>query len=519
MTRMTSLGGLALNKNKFIPSPQQAVFFDWIVTGIGSCVLEAVAGAGKTTTLVKALKMMQGSIYFGAYNKKIADEIGNRAGSQDGLVVSTMHSAGLSAWKKVCKFPKVDGDKVRNIFKAAVFRNMQYAPFQGVVQQLVALAKQAGLGIEGFPDIKNRDSWMALIEHFDVETFNEHTEEDNTDLIIKLSIKTLEASIEQNMQIIDFDDMIYAPLYHGCSIDKYDWVLVDEAQDTNATRRLLALRMMKPTSRLVAVGDRHQAIYGFTGADATALDMIATETNATKLPLTTTYRCPKAVVSYAQQWVKHIHAADTAPEGVVRALPVSELAVEAKIGDAILCRFNAPLVEHVYKFIAAGTPAMIEGRDIGKGLVALAQRWKVKTLHAMEDKLNAYFEKETLKLEAKEKPALLTALADKVGCLRVIIKRVMDRDPNTKSPVQDVVREIESIFADVKDTTKVVLLSSIHKSKGREWHKVIWLQTGPNKRAKLPWMMEQEVNLCYVAATRAMHELILVDIKKEEKTK
>ena len=507
---------LSLNRKKFVPSPQQGDFFKFITDGSGSCVLEAVAGAGKTTTLVKALELMFGTIFFGAYNKKIADEIQSRAPAKDGLQISTMHAAGLRAWKRVSKFPQVDGDKVRNIFRAAVERNMQYAPFQGVVQQLVGLAKQAGLGVEGFPSFQSRGSWIALIDHYDIETFDENSGVDNTDLIIKLAVKTLEASIAQNMKIIDFDDMIYAPLYHGVSFDKYDWVLVDEAQDTNATRREMALRMLKEGGRLVAVGDRHQAIYGFTGADSKALDLIGEATNATKLPLTTTFRCPKAVVAYSQRWVSHIQAADTAPEGVVRDLPVAELYAEAQVGDAILCRFNAPLVEHVYKFIAAGTPAMIEGREIGKGLVALARRWKVKSLQVLRDRLEAYAEREIKKFTAKEQPAKVAAVEDKVNCLKVIIDRVFAKDPNTNRPVDAVVAEIESIFADVQDTSKVVLLSSIHKSKGREWQKVIWLQTGPNKRAKLDWMLEQESNLSYVAATRSMHELILVNIEKKD---
>lgn len=508
---------LVLNRKKFVPSPQQGVFFTWIKEGTGSCVLEAVAGAGKTTTLVKALEMMFGSIFFGAYNKKIAEEIKARAPGKDGLVISTMHAAGFSAWRKATRFVSVDGDKCRNIFKAAMLRNMQYAPFQGPVLQLVSLAKQAGLGIDGFPSIRSRAAWQQLVDHYDIETFDENTDVDNTEIIIKLAIKTLEASNEQSLKIIDFDDMIYSPLFHNCSIDKFDWVLVDEAQDTNATRRELALRMLKPNGRLVAVGDRHQAIYGFTGADATALDMIGEATNASKLPLTTTFRCPKAVVSYAQQWVNHIQAADTAPEGVVRTLPVADLYTEARIGDAILCRFNAPLVEHVYKFIAKGLPAKIEGREIGSGLVKLAKRWKVKSLTTLLERLETYTEREVKKYEAKEQPAKVTAVEDKSNCLRVIIARVQDKDPTTKDPVGLVVAEIESIFADNNDTTKVVLLSSGHKSKGREWKKVIWLQTGPNKRARQPWMQEQEKNLCYVMATRSMHELILVDISKEAK--
>jgi len=61
------------------------------------------------------------------------------------------------------------------------------------------------------------------------------------------------------------------------------------------------------------------------------------------------------------------------------------------------------------------------------------------------------------------------------------------------------------------------LLSSIHKSKGREWKKVVWLQAKPNGRARLDWQIVQENNLNYVAATRAMHELVLVDITDENK--
>jgi superfamily I DNA/RNA helicase len=240
---------LVLNRKKFVPSPQQAGFFEWIENGTGSCVLEAVAGAGKTTTLIKALSLMSGTVFFGAYNKKIAEEIKAKAPGKDGLLISTMHAAGFSAWRKATKNVQVDGDKCRNIYREACLRNVQYSQFQQPVLQLVSLAKQAGLGIDGFPSFKSRSAWMNLIEHYDIETFDENTQIDNTDLIMKLAMKTLEASIEQNFMIVDFDDMIYAPLYHNCRLEKFDWVLVDEAQDTNATRRELALRMLKEGRR------------------------------------------------------------------------------------------------------------------------------------------------------------------------------------------------------------------------------------------------------------------------------
>lgn len=504
----------------FTPSPQQAAFFDWIDAGQGSCVLEAVAGAGKTTTLIKALERMLGTIFFGAYNKKIADEIQARAPKKLGLDISTMHSAGFKFLRRA--FPKVvvNGDKCRDIFRAACDRNTDasgrspYAPFEGVVLKLVGLAKQAGLGI--LKPMTENASWMELVEHFDVEVFDEETGIDNTRLILALARKTLEASIAQDHMVVDYDDMIYAPLYHKVKVYEYDWVLIDEAQDTNATRRALALRMLKRGGRLVAVGDRHQAIYGFTGADADSLDLIAAAVSATQLPLTTTFRCPKAVVAHAQRYVSHIQAAATAPDGLVTQATADRLITLAKPGDAVLCRFNAPLVSYVYKFIAAGIPAKVEGRDIGNGLKVLARRWKVRSLVALKDKLAAYVQRETAKHRAKEQESKAVAVEDKVQCLNVIIDRVLKTDPDTKRPVDRVIAEIDSIFVE-EGSDKAVLFSSIHKSKGREWHRVVWLQTGPSGWARKDWEQEQEVNLCYVATTRAKHELVLIDITKEEK--
>ena len=97
--------------------------------------------------------------------------------------------------------------------------------------------------------------------------------------------------------------MIYMPLIKRMKFWGFRWVFVDEAQDTNPARRAMIRAMLAPGGRVVAVGDRHQAIYGFAGADADSLDLIAADFNASRLPLTTTYRCPQAVVSFAQQWV------------------------------------------------------------------------------------------------------------------------------------------------------------------------------------------------------------------------
>jgi len=490
----------------FEDSEQQAAFFAWVRDGFGSCILEAVAGAGKTSTLLKALAMMVGTIFFGAYNKGIAVEIKAKAASimRPGLFISTMHAAGLKGCRSKWNKTEVDNSKCTKIFRR-IPEGDPRRQFEGQVLSLVSYAKQAAFGVTGQPAIENTSAWVRLAEHFDVECgeSNEHL-----DTIIKLAQRLLVASNAACAESLDYDDMVYAPLVHRVKMWKHDWVLIDEAQDTNAARRLLALAMLKPNGRLVAVGDRHQAIYGFTGADHDALDLIGAAVNAQRMPLTVTFRCPQEVVKVAQRYVSHIQAAPTAPMGVVRELK-TDLITEAKPGDVVLCRFNKPLIENVYAFIAAGVPAKVEGREIGNGLKQLAGRWKVKSYDALLSRLDAFVERETKKLTERDQLTKLEGVLDRVECLKVIIGRAMAKKPSTSTPVEDVNAEIDAIFADNVHGGKVVTFSTIHKAKGREWNKVCWLQMPPSPFAKQDWEMQQETNLMYVAATRAKKELVL----------
>jgi superfamily I DNA/RNA helicase len=490
--------------NVFTPSPQQNSFFDWIKDETGSCVLEAVAGSGKTTTLIEALKLMSGSIFFGAYNKKIAEEIKARTTPKIGLTISTMHAAGFAAWRNFTRANlKVDGNKCRDLFRASK-AHATHNMFEGPILDLVSYAKQAGVGF--LKNINDNSVWMNLIDHFDIDCL-----ENDRDVII-IAKKLLQRSTEVCGSIIDFEDMIYAPLVNKVRFTEYDWVLIDEAQDTNASRRALALSMLKRGGRLIAVGDRHQAIYGFTGADADALDLIASATSAKKLPLTVTYRCPIAVVTYAQQYVSHIKSHPSAPEGKVTYLPPETRLPTAVVpGDAVLCRFNLPLISACYQFIADGIPAKVEGREIGNGLKKLASRWKVKTFTALSDKLDTYLDREVAKYRAKEQESKAALVEDTVECVKILIQRCLKQDTSQDNPVGRLIVEIDKIFGEDVGNDCVVL-SSIHKSKGREWNNVLWLQTGPSKWARKEWELNQETNLCYVAATRAKQQLLLIDI-------
>jgi hypothetical protein len=67
--------------------------------------MEAVAGAGKTTTIVRGLDHMTGTVCLVAFNSKMAKELKERVAGRPGVEAKTFHSAGFSALRKA--FPQL----------------------------------------------------------------------------------------------------------------------------------------------------------------------------------------------------------------------------------------------------------------------------------------------------------------------------------------------------------------------------------------------------------------------------
>lgn len=489
-------------------STQQQAVVSWTRDGKGSAFVEAVAGAGKTTTLIELIKETRGSVAFAAYNKKIAAEIstkvvklnlGNRAR------VGTFHSFGFSAVRRIYDRVLVDADIKRRETANILFGDLGTKhPLEGFCSKLISLAKQNAIGLHGAID--DESLWYDIIDHHDL-AYEIEDERLIAEGVAK-SIEGLRHHVTIAPRVIDFDDMIYIPVVTGCRTWENDWVLVDECQDTNSARRALARKMLRRNGRSVWVGDRNQAIYGFTGADSDAVDQIVRDFACKVFPLTVTYRCPKSVVAQARTVVDHIQAHETAPDGnveLVQELNIPEFAPTPD--DAILCRNTKPLVETAYRLISKGIACHVEGRDIGTGLLKLLDRFKsARTLPALRDKLAAYAEVQVAKLTAKGKETQAEALQDRVDTLVCISE--------TATSVEDVATRIKSLFEDSENEKKPTLtLSTVHKSKGREWNRVVVLgrdEFMPSRWARQDWQLQQEDNLIYVAYTRAMRELIIV---------
>lgn len=527
--------------------PQQKAVIDWVINDKGSLELMARAGCGKTFTLMEIVKTVVahklGDVVLMAFNKSIADELKaklERLGCKwPDAEAGTVHSFGFRAWKKSAPNVQINDDKVRSIIDLlkTLTGSQVYHMQKGLLAKYVGLAKQTGFSIPrpGYPKLDDMMAWRALWDHHNLEddvAQNMSADSEGEIEIMDFESITFAAkqiysrSLDMCREVIDFNDMILAPLVFKSRFFKKRWVLVDESQDTNASRRALALEMLAPGGRMVIVGDDRQAIYGFTGADSNSMSMMMKELakigSVKTLPLNVTMRCPQKVVEVAKFIVPDFTAHEKAPVGVVRNLGDYQDLVSQNLGpeDAIICRNTAPLLKTAFMLLGKGIACQVEGRDIGEALVKMATRWKAKDLSAYLDKLDQYQEKEVKKYMDKNKEAMADRLVDQLDCLRVIVNQCMAEKLYS---VQDLVDKIGKMFGDRDNRRPTLMLSTIHKSKGREWKRVFALGRNeylPSPFAKQPWQQNQEKNLEYVLITRAMEELIDVPAPpKEDKTK
>jgi DNA helicase-2/ATP-dependent DNA helicase PcrA len=496
-------------------------------------IIDAKAGTGKTTTLLEMIPVLRGSTCLQAFNRSIADELRLKASrkfdwlTMSNLQISTVHAAGNSAFRQSgMKAKLLDGKlmfTLRDKLDMSYDKNDDIWRNLGKVTRLCSAAKSAGFGLqssfESFPRIEDIDCWFTLAEHYNIE--DELAGETDIEEVCSLARQLL---IDSNRRTnsIDFDDMIYLPLLLNLKLPQYGNVLIDEAQDINATRRELAFRMLAPDGRVIAVGDPNQAIYGFTGADVNSLENIRNRANARVLPLTICWRCDGDIIKSAQQQVPTIQARPGAPDGQVTSIDFEKdnFLSLPQAGDAILCRINKPNVACCLGLLRRGVRAKIEGRDLGKRLEHHVTKanplYATLPLSETLDRLEVYREQEIQKLVSKNKAeSTIAMLEDELDAAQLILERAIeDSMGGTLCPADWSKFEqlLASLFGD--DVKGCVVLSSVHKAKGREWPRVFilgykdWM---PHKMAKMEWEQGQEQNLIYVAKTRAEKALILVN--------
>lgn len=507
------------------PSPFQEAIFAHLLTQARirsgprqSLRVSALAGSGKSTTIGLAMKLLEPlgvSCAYALFSRDAADDFKARA-KRLGLKspASTAHSFGLRALSNhLPKRPTLVASKVWKLVNDIRFTKAEKdLDLPASVNKLTKFAKDYGIGLEG-RDINDHSLWITICDHHDLF---DSAERSLRSRCIELSIETLLRS-NSDTSTVDYPDMIYLPLLLSVPFERFDFLFIDEAQDTNYTKQLMYSRMVKAWGCATIVGDSNQAILGFTGADNDAMHTLGLTFSAVDLPLHICYRCDRAIVAKAQELVPQIRPADDAKDGQVVELTYADWLERYTTNnhekDAILCRFNAPLVRLFFALLSADIPSRIEGKDIEKVLLKTArtvlERCSELSYSAINEQLEAYRQSELA--DAGDKTYKHAAIHDKCDALLVIFDSAEAR----QLPPLRIDELIESMFFDESgETRQLITLSTVHKAKGREWPRVFILgykDYMPSRFAKLPWEKEQEKNLTYVAVTRAQHSLVLIN--------
>lgn len=510
-----------MDKPPIQPSAHQAAVIKWVLEGVGSCIVNAVAGSGKTTLILMCLPSIpeRMSVRVLAFNKSIADELNAKIEkmAQDyghnfrSVRASTFHSLGIGAVAKKlgCETRELraDGGKLRKLVQDWLgdAPRQMYGEY---ICKLTALAKGVGIGILA-PDTDQE--WWNLVRHHDLYLDHEDADEGEALSLARELLHRSNKAAEQ--RIIDFDDMLYLPLLWRLRLWQNDWVVVDEAQDTNPVRRALAKAALRPGGRSMWVGDPRQAIYGFTGASHDAMDIIRREFKAIELPLSVCYRCPKLIQRRVVGIVPQFTVPEAAVEGSEEQLTLDEAAKVMGAHDAIVCRNTAPLISAAYALIAKKKPCVVLGREIGQGLITLIKRMQTQHIDVLEKKLAMFAEREIAKFMSQGEEQKAEAVNDRVECIKVII----DNLPEDGRSVAALIIDIETLFS---DTNGRLTLATIHKVKGKEYQRLAVLnpELSPSRWARQDWQHDQEMNLIYVRDTRCReHYITIVDAKPRKK--
>lgn len=471
--------------------------------------VNAVAGSGKTTTIVDLGNSLTptkaSSALFCCFNVAIRDELVTRL--PNNMDVSNFHRIGKQVLESGIKqrfYGKgVNGYKYRNILSEWLGKDR--------VDDCIAAVDALGLCMMTQTDPWSTD-FQKLLELYDIQWFNN---------IEGLVSKALAVGEKQALSgnCIDFNDMVYLPIKLGLRFPKYNTVFVDECQDLNSIQREMVLQLGNNDTQYVAVGDPKQAIYGFAGADYESFQKVQAAISGKDMPLSICYRCPKSHIALAKEIVEQIEPWEEKEEGILEDISYRQLfeTVQPKENDLILSRTTAPLIRTCFAMIKRKIPAKIKGRgDTMRALMTFAKSVDKKANGDWDEFHSALAEislKETQKLMKIDATLKLATFQDKVEAVSVLKKAADEDGVDSMSRFEKWTNEYfdESIQGSV-------ILSTVHKSKGLEADNVFILEPHkmPHPMAKTEDARIQEMNIRYVALTRAKKALYMVPKMEDE---
>ena len=549
------------------PTLAQRAIYDFIEHGKGNGIIDAVAGAGKTTTLMACMVHTPNinDVIFCAFNRSIRDEIHKRLHrNKKDVRVCTIHSLGFQLLRTNGKY-KLDDNKFSKIIKDPEFinsieyeldkilsfhscpsikelrsnsSNMSKEFFDGRKLMSVIVSRLLDINLKYRSTLtgSSMEEYEKLDNHFNFFAPPHNNKKNKlSDELWSVSypneficyINAHQALITRGNEfalskgIIDFTDQLYLPyIYNLTSKNKYGFVFVDECQDLSPAQLYVVKQYLRSDGRLLAVGDPYQAIYGFAGADCGSFQRIQDTFGCTSLGLTDCFRCPQTVIQLAQTIRPDIKGFKTEPGSVITIL--NDKAEEyINSGDLVICRFRDPLLKLSMSLVNRNLKVKIHPDELDLFIGDYKKNFKLNELKEIltEDTVEDFFElilqKGIRRIQRENKdvdPSLKEQIIiNETGFLQETLEflklKFFDWQLNT---IESILKRLKNMLS--CPDNDAIKISTIHRAKGLENKRVFILKYDSLPflgRCTQEWERIQEHNLHYVAVTRAKENLFL----------
>ena len=549
----------------FKPSTYQQDILDFFLNNPQSNMLvNALAGSGKSTTACMLSEHSKTSDLYIAFNASVVEEFKKKIKNPKTKVM-TMHSLAYSIMLyNVEQESKDSREKPKGFGSQRSKRTVSLDNFKPHKILDEEITKRYGRYIEFAKRVFLKDNYINLYNLCRLTLTDMSSNKDVSRLIddhvlflyygdegysapdiseITSTLKILDTKSRQQFEtqgVIDFTDMLWITL-NKLKYDNWEvpyWALYtniycDEVQDFSNIQ-LNFLKFIKRTKgRYVFIGDFHQAIYNFAGANAQAFNQIPKMFAPVKtFDLPICYRCAKSHLSRVnREYGIPILPCDDAPMGFVKTIDKNKISEYAKAGDMVISRKNKWIAEVVLDLARNGTPIFIEDKEmVGaiKRQILSSKCTSVGTLEKFLQKVISNYNKKLFEIVSKnvreggheeerlEAVAETNSKIDNTSFLLEILEGYLENHASSDS-----VSKFSNFIDKLLNTTpspNCVRLCSIHKAKGLEATNVFVLN-----EAKINYDFRnskeqniQEKNLSYIATTRAKEGLYLV--KEPSKT-
>lgn len=462
------------------PTPEQVRAIEEFMSG-DRLKVSAFAGAGKTSTLVQMADIREGAGLYLAFNRSIADEA--RESFPSWVDCRTTHSLALRSVRAAHGYSK---DKLFETVKPK-----QLADLLGLKNAVIGKALTV-------TDVQQAHLLLGTIRRF-CQSADDAL--DRTHVLITGRLKALDDDQRTEVdewvvfearklweRMLDATDKV--PLGHDGYLKlwslsdpvlEHEYILLDEAQDTNpCVMRVLE----RQRAQVVYVGDGHQQIYAWRGATNAMKEAKAKR----EAHLTQSFRFGPEIALAASSILRTLGEARPL-EGNAR---IQSTIAASGAARTVLTRTNAMVISEVLDALEGGrVPHIVGGVEEMLRLVG--------SVFDLQD----------------GKPASHPDFFGFVSWDQVEAFADTDEGEDLR-PFVNLVRKYgpRTLWRALKETVPSeeaadVVLSTAHKSKGRQWPSVRIADDFAGVQSEGGEIPEEEVRLFYVAITRAQERLVI----------